>query len=129
MHYEERSGLGEETWTWRSRGLGSETTLGGRGRDVHLTRRHLEDTTTRSASRGFRGQADLTGTEDNAGRMSTVSYNWDDIAAAEENCKRRLIEPQRGFGLGGHRIMRTVSLNLDEGMRAEDATSENQHRL
>jgi hypothetical protein len=96
----------------------------------------------------------LTGTEDKAGRVSTVSLNRDDIAAAEEKSEHRLVKPGRRYGHGGHgivstvslnrdemagaedtgwmpqwRIVSTVSLNRDEGMSAEDATWENQHRL
>jgi hypothetical protein len=68
---EEISGLGGEV------DLGVGSTLGRCGSDVHLTRVHLEDTTARSAPRGYRGQADLTVTEDNAGRVSTVLLNRD----------------------------------------------------
>jgi len=52
---------------------GVRSTLGGRRRDAHLTRVHLDDTTARSAPGGYRGQADLKCMEDNAGRVSTVS--------------------------------------------------------
>jgi len=84
---EERSGLGGDV-DWEER-----STLGGHGSDAHLTRVHLEDTTARSAPRGYGGQEDMTGTEDMAGRVSTVSLNRDNIAAAEENCEHRLVKP------------------------------------
>jgi hypothetical protein len=77
MHLEERSGLGGDV-DW-----GVRSTLGGRVSDAHMTRVHLEDTTARSAPRGYGGQADLTGTEDKAGRVSTVSLNRDEMAGAE----------------------------------------------
>ena len=87
MHLEERSGLGGDVDS------GVRSTHGGRGSDAHLTRVHLEDTTARSAPGGYGGQADLTGTEDKAGRVSTISLNRDDIAAPEENCEHRLVKP------------------------------------
>ena len=49
--------------------------------------------------------------------------------AAVEDREHRLVKPGRRHGLGGHLIVNTVSLNRDEGMSAEDATWENQHRL
>jgi hypothetical protein len=42
------------------------------------------------------------------------------VDAAVEDREHRLVEPGRGFGLGGHRILSTVSLNRDEGMGTED---------
>jgi len=82
MHLEEQSGLeGDVDWGVRS-------TLGGRGSDAHLTTVHWEDTTARSAPGGYGGQADLTGIGDKVGRLSTISLNRDDIAAAEENPQR-----------------------------------------
>jgi hypothetical protein len=95
---------------------GVRSTLRGRGSDAHWTRVHLEDTTARSAPGGYGAQADLTGTEDKAGRVSTVSLDWDDIAAAEENCEHRLVKP----GRNRWRIVGTVSLNCDEGMGTEN---------
>jgi hypothetical protein len=74
------------------------STLGGHASDAHLTRVHLEDTTARSAPGGYGGQADLTGTEDKAGTVSTVSINRDDIAAAEENSVHCLVKPGRYSG-------------------------------
>jgi hypothetical protein len=50
--------------------------------------------------------------------VSTISLNRDDIAGAEDTGRM----PRR-------RIVSTVSLNRAEGMSAEDATWENQHRL
>jgi len=99
MHLEERSGLGRDVDS------GVRSTLGGRRSDAHLTRVHLEDTAARSAPGGYGGQADLTGTEDKAGRVSTVSLNRDDIAAAEENCEHRFVNP----GRNRWRIVSTVS--------------------
>jgi hypothetical protein len=61
MHMEERSGLGGDVDS------AVRSTLGGHGSDVHLTRVHLEDTTAKTAPRGYGGQADFTGTEDKAG--------------------------------------------------------------
>ena len=130
MHLEERSGLGGDVDS------GVRSTLGGRGSDAHLTRVHLEDTTARSAPGGYRGQAGLTGTEDTAGGEHRLvkpgRYSWSGgygVHAAAEDREHRLVKPGRGFGLGEHRILSTVSLNRDEGMSAEDATWENQHRL
>jgi hypothetical protein len=75
---EERSGLeGDVDW-------GERSTLGGHGSDAHLTRVHLENTTARSAPGGYRGQADLTGMEDKAGRVSTVSLNRDEDLDSED---------------------------------------------
>jgi hypothetical protein len=51
---------------------------------------------------------DLTGTEDTAGGVSTVSLNWDDIAGTEAN--GRMVQ---------RRILSTVSLNRDKGMDLE----------
>jgi hypothetical protein len=79
---------------------------------------HLEDTTVRSAPGGYGGQAELTGIEDKAREVSTVSLNRDEMAGAEDT----------GW-IPQWRIVGTVSLNRDEGMSAEDATWENQHRL
>jgi len=89
MHLEERSGLGRDVDS------GMRSTLEGRRSDAQLTRVHLEDMTVRSAPGGYGGQADLTGTDDEAGRVSTVSLNRDDIAAAQENCEHRLVKPGR----------------------------------
>jgi hypothetical protein len=114
MHLEERSGLGGDVDS------GVRSTLGGRGSDVHLTRVLLEDTTARSAPGGYGGQADLTGMEDKARGVSTVSLNRDDIAAAEENSEHRLVKPGRRYGHGGHGIVSTVSLNRDDIAGAED---------
>jgi hypothetical protein len=44
----------------------------------------LEDTTARSAPGGYRGQADLTGMEDKARGVSTVSLNRDEGMGTEE---------------------------------------------
>jgi hypothetical protein len=71
VNLEERSGLGGDVDS------GVRSTVGGHGSDVHLTMVHLEDTTARSAPGGYGGQTDLTGTEDKAGRVSTVSLNRD----------------------------------------------------
>ena len=60
------------------------STLGRRGSDTHLTRVHLEDTTARSAPRGYAGQVDLTGVEDNAGGLSTVSLTRGEGMSAED---------------------------------------------
>jgi hypothetical protein len=78
MHLEERSGLGGDVDS------GVRSTLGGRGSDAHLTRVHLEDTTARSAPGGYGGQADLTGMEDKAGGVSTVSLNRDEGMGTED---------------------------------------------
>jgi len=53
------------------------STLGGHVRDVHLTRVHLEYTAARSTPGRYGGQADLTGMEDKAGGVNTVSLNQD----------------------------------------------------
>jgi len=82
---------------------------------------HLEDTTARIAPGGYGGQADLTGTEDWTGRVSTVLLNRDDNAAEEENCQHFPLKPGRWYGHGGHGIVSTVSLNRDEMPRAEDS--------
>jgi hypothetical protein len=141
MHLEERSGLGGDMDS------GVRRTIGGHRSDAPLTRVHLEDTTARAAPGGYGGQADLTGTEDMAGSVSTVSLNRDDIAAAEEHCEHRLlkpgrdgwsggygvdaaveyrehrlVKPGRGFQLGGRRIVSTVSLNRAEDMSVEELT-------
>jgi len=81
---EERSGLGGDVDS------AVRSTLGRRGSDTHLTRVHLEDTTARSAPGGYGGQADLTGMEDKAGCVSTVSLNRDEMAGAEDRsgCRR-----------------------------------------
>jgi hypothetical protein len=78
MSLEVRSGLGGDV------DMGVRSTLGGRGSDAHLTRVHLVDTTARSSPGGHGSQADLAGTEDQAGRVSTVSLNWDEMAGAED---------------------------------------------
>jgi len=103
MHWEERSGLGGD--------VDSEvrSTLGGYGSDAHLKRVHLENTTARSAPGGYGDQADLTGTEDSTGGVSTTSLNQDDIAGAEDT---RWMPRQR--------IVSTVSLNQNNCMSAKD---------
>jgi hypothetical protein len=63
MCLEERSGLGGEVDS------GVESTFAGRRHNDHWTMVHLEDTTGRSAPGGYRGQADLTGTEDKGGKV------------------------------------------------------------
>jgi len=78
MHMEERSGLGGDV------DLAVRSTLGRRGSNTHLTRVHLEDTTARCAPGGYGGQADLTGMEDNAGGVSTVSLNRDEGMGTED---------------------------------------------
>jgi len=103
---EERSGLRRDVDS------GVRSTLGRRGSVVHWTRVHLEDTTARSAPRGYGGQADLTGTEDKTGGVSTVSLNWDEMSGAEDT----------GW-MSQWRIMSTVSLNRDEGMGVEGTRS------
>jgi len=94
MHSEEQSGFGGDV------DLGVRSTLGGHGSNAHLTRVHLEDTTARSAPGGYGGQADLTGMEDKVGRVSTISLNQDNIAAAEENCGQCLHNPGQRDGHG-----------------------------
>jgi len=42
------------------------------------------------------------------------------VDAAAEDREHRLIKPGQGFGLGGYRILSTVSLNRDEMAGAED---------
>ena len=79
---------------------------------MHLTRVHLEDTTARSELGGNGGQADMTGMEDKAGELSTVSLNQDDIAGADDTKWM----PQ-------WRIVSTVSSNRDEDMDSEDTGS------
>jgi hypothetical protein len=111
---EERSGLGGDVDS------GVRSTLGGRGSDEHLRIVNLEDTTARSPPGGYGGHADITGTEDKAGRVSTVSLNRHDIAAAEENCEHRLVKPGQRYGHGGHRIVSNVSFNRDKMAEAED---------
>jgi len=63
---------------------GVRSTLGRPDSDAHLRRVHLEDTTARSAPGGYGGQADLTGMEDEAGGVSTVSLNWDEGMGTED---------------------------------------------
>jgi len=96
----------------------------------------MEDRTATSAPGGYRGQADLTGTEDTAGSehhfVEPGRDGWSGeygVDAAVEDCKHRLVKPGEGFGHGEHRILSTVSLNRDKGVSAENATWENQHRL
>jgi hypothetical protein len=73
MHLDERSGLrGDVDPVLR-------TTLGGRGRHVQFTMVHLEGMTASSTPRGYGGQVALTGMEDMAGKVSTVSLNQDEI--------------------------------------------------
>jgi hypothetical protein len=103
---EERSGLGGDVDS------GVRSTLGGRGSDAHLTMVHLEDTTARSAPGGYGGQADLTGTEDKAAKLSTVSLIRDEMAVAEDT----------GW-MPQWRIVSTVSLNRDEDLDLEDTGS------
>jgi hypothetical protein len=78
MHLEEPSGLEGDMYS----GVGS--TLGGRVNDAHLTKVHSEDTTMRSALGGYGSQADLTGTEDKAGKLSAVSLNREEGMGTEE---------------------------------------------
>jgi hypothetical protein len=75
---EERSGLGGDVDS------GVRRTLGRRRSDAHLTRVHLEDTTATSAPGGYGGQADMTGMEDMAGGVSTVSLNRDEDLDSED---------------------------------------------
>jgi len=58
---------------------------------------------------------DLTGTEDNAGWVSTVSLNRDDTAAAEDNNEHRPVKPGRYSWSGGYWV--------------DAATEDRQHRL
>jgi len=51
---------------------------------VHLTRVHLEDTTAGSAPGEYGGQADLTGMQNKAGGVSTVSLNQDEGFSTED---------------------------------------------
>ena len=103
MHLEERSGLGQD--------VDSEvrSTLGGHSSDAHLKRVHLEDTTARSTPGGYGGEVDLTGTDNTAGGMSTISIIRDDIPEAQE----------RGW-MPRWRIMSTISLDRDDCMGAQD---------
>ena len=103
MDLEERSGLGGDVDSEARR------TLGGRRSDAHLTMVHWEDTTARSPPRGYGGQADLTGTEDKAEKLSTVSLNRDEMAGAEDT----------GW-MPQWRIVSTVSLNRDDIAAAEE---------
>jgi len=75
---EERSGLGGDM----NAGVGS--TLGRCVNEAHLTWVHLEDMTARSTPGGSGGHADLTGTEDKAGRVSTVSLIRDEGLGTED---------------------------------------------
>jgi hypothetical protein len=82
MHWEERSELGGDV-DW-----GVRSTLSGGESDADLTRVHLEDTTARSAPGGYEGQADVTGIQDTARRVSTVSLNRNEMAGSEHiGCK------------------------------------------
>ena len=51
------------------------------------------------------------------------------VDAGVEDLEHRLDKPGRGLGLRGHRILSTISLNRDDGMKAEDTTWDNQHQL
>jgi hypothetical protein len=51
------------------------------------------------------------------------------VQAAVEDHEHLLVKPGQGFELAGNRILNTILLIWDEGMSAEDATRENQHRL
>ena len=58
--------------------------------------------------------------QDMAGRVSTVSLYQDDIMGAEQHCEYRLVKPGWCYGHSERGIVNTISLNLDEGMGAED---------